>query len=50
MKWRASSTRRVGRVRLISGRGRANTNKSARKLSVDEIKAHERRLKAEGRL
>jgi hypothetical protein len=50
MKWRASSLRRVGRGRLISGRGRSNTNKPARKLSAEEIRAHERRLRSEGKI
>jgi hypothetical protein len=48
MKWRASSSRRVGRGRLRSGRGYANTNKRARKLSVEECRAHEERLRRDG--
>jgi hypothetical protein len=48
MKWRTSSTRRVGRGRLLSGRGYANTNKRARKYSVEECRAVEQRLRSEG--
>ena len=50
MKWRTSSTRRVGRGRLISGRGYANTNKRVRKYSVEECQAHEQRLRDAGLL
>jgi hypothetical protein len=48
MKWRTSSSRHVGQGRLRSGRGYANTNKRVRKLSAEEIKLHEQRLRSEG--
>jgi hypothetical protein len=48
MKWRTSSSRRVGRGRLLSGRGYANTNKRARELSVEECRAVEDRLRRDG--
>jgi hypothetical protein len=50
MKWRASSMRRIGRTRLITGRGRANTNKPGRRLNDVERREIEARLRAEGRL
>ena len=50
MKWRTSSSRRVGRGRLISGRGYANPNKRVRKYSAEEIKMHEQRLRDAGLL
>jgi hypothetical protein len=48
MKWRASSLRRVGRGRLVSGRGYANTNKRPRKYSAAECRAVEERLRRAG--
>jgi hypothetical protein len=50
MRWRTSSTRRVGHGQLRSGRGYANTNKRVRKLSAEEIKMHEQRLRDAGLL
>jgi hypothetical protein len=50
MRWRTSSFRRVGRTRLITGRGRSNTNKPTRKYSAEEIRAHEQRLRDAGLL
>jgi hypothetical protein len=48
MKWRASSSRRVGRGRLVTGRGRSNTNKPARKYSAAERAVVEERLRRDG--
>jgi hypothetical protein len=48
MRWRTSSSRRVGQGRLRSGRGYANTNKRVRKYSVEECRAVEQRLRSEG--
>jgi hypothetical protein len=48
MKWRTSSSRSVGQGRLRSGRGLANSNKRARKLSIEECRAVEARLRSDG--
>ena len=50
MKWGTGSSRRVGRGRLISGRGRANTNRPPRKFSAEEIKMYEQQLRDAGLL
>ena len=50
MKWGTGSSRRVGRGRLISGRGRASINKPPRQYSAEEIRAHEQRLRDAGLL
>jgi hypothetical protein len=48
MRWRTSSLRRVGRTRLITGRGRSNPNKPGRKLTAAERAAVEERLRNDG--